>query len=164
MTDEAALAEYENMVRHLARRAYSRFNGTRRAAMDLCDLQQAGRIGLLLAARTFDPKLGAFKSRAGFCIDRAILDAVRATFHRKRVNQISFVPLEEARYIATGGNVDTHIDVRRALAKLKRRQRTVLVSTFWDGRTGIETAEELGIPKSTVAWLKLDALRRLRAA
>lgn len=164
MSDETALAEYENMVRYLARRTYGRLSGVKRAAIDLCDLQQAGRIGLLLAARSYNPALGEFKPRAGFMIERAILDTVRGAFHGRRENQISFVAIDEARYVATDCGIDTRIDAQRALAKLSRRQRAVVVSAFWDGRTAAETASEMGITVCNVAWIKQDALRGLRAA
>jgi DNA-directed RNA polymerase specialized sigma24 family protein len=60
--------------------------------------------------------------------------------------------------------VDAHIDARRALGKLKRRQREVLVSSFWEGRTINETAEEMGVTVCNAAWIKADSLRTLRAA
>jgi len=53
--------------------------------------------------------------------------------------------------------------VERALARLTRRQRTILVLRFFEDLTEAQTAEALGIGLGTVKSQTRDALARLRA-
>ena len=53
--------------------------------------------------------------------------------------------------------------VERALARLTRRQRTILVLRFFEDLTEAQTAEALGIGLGTVKSQTRDSLARLRA-
>jgi RNA polymerase sigma-70 factor (ECF subfamily) len=53
-------------------------------------------------------------------------------------------------------------EVREALTQLPAAQRQVLEMAYFDGKTQIQIAEELGIPLGTVKTRTLAAMRKLR--
>lgn len=61
-----------------------------------------------------------------------------------------------------GGDVETRLMVRRALARLTVKQRAVLVLRFYEDRSEIDTARLLGCSVGTVKSQTRHALRRLR--
>ena len=58
--------------------------------------------------------------------------------------------------------VDDHVGLTRALARLPLRQRAVLVLRFWDDLTEAEVARVLGMPVGTVKSATSRALAALR--
>lgn len=75
--EETLLLRYKAMVSARAK-AYFMLGG------DSYDITQEGMIGLLSAVRNFDPKGGAaFSSFARTCVDRRILDAIKAASRQK---------------------------------------------------------------------------------
>src|SRR5262245_16125483 len=54
--------------------------------------------------------------------------------------------------------------IREALAQLSPEHRAVIVEVYFGGRSGMETAQLLGIPVGTVKSRTYNALRILRAA
>lgn len=75
--EEALLLRYKAMVGARAR-TYFMLGG------DSYDITQEGMIGLLSAVRNFDPQGGAaFSSFARTCVDRRILDAIKAASRQK---------------------------------------------------------------------------------
>ena len=53
-------------------------------------------------------------------------------------------------------------EVREALTELPAAQRQVLEMAYFDGKTQVQIAEELGIPLGTVKTRTLAAMRKLR--
>ena len=75
--EEALLLRYKTMVGARAR-TYFMLGG------DSYDITQEGMIGLLSAVRNYDPNGGAaFSSFARTCVDRRILDAIKAANRQK---------------------------------------------------------------------------------
>jgi RNA polymerase sporulation-specific sigma factor len=163
VTDNLAL------VRWIARR-YA-FGGR-----DLDDLVQEGTLGLIKAARSFDPSLGfAFSSFAYSCIQNHL----RTFLGRERETLSLDEPLGDA-------DGDTHADilpdarpspehvavstghVGAVLASLPEREATVLRLRFGldDGveRTGEEVGQTLGLSKMRVSQIERKALARIRKA
>lgn len=82
-------ARYYSMIRAKA----SRF---RSAMLETDDLCQEGLMGLLNAARTYDPEAGAsFKTYAGVCIGNRMIMACRKAASRKNLPLQNFVSLSD---------------------------------------------------------------------
>jgi len=54
------------------------------------------------------------------------------------------------------------ITIREALSRLGERERLILTKRFFDGRTQMEVAEEIGISQAQVSRLEKAALKNLR--
>src|SRR5690606_41172272 len=54
------------------------------------------------------------------------------------------------------------ISIREGLSKLSERERLILMMRFFDGRTQMEVAEEIGISQAQVSRLEKAALKQLR--
>jgi len=54
------------------------------------------------------------------------------------------------------------ISIREAMSKLNDREKMILTMRFFDGRTQMEVAEEIGISQAQVSRLEKAALRHLR--
>ena len=63
-------------------------------------------------------------------------------------------------------NEDTNwiegISIREAMDKLGERERLILTMRFFDGRTQMEVADEIGISQAQVSRLEKAALKHLR--
>jgi len=63
-------------------------------------------------------------------------------------------------------NVDSNwlegISIREAMAKLPERERLILTKRFFEGRTQMEVAQEIGISQAQVSRLEKAALRHLK--
>lgn len=63
-------------------------------------------------------------------------------------------------------NIDTHwlegISVREALQKLNDREKLILTLRFYEGKTQMEVAEEIGISQAQVSRLEKAALNHMR--
>jgi RNA polymerase sigma-G factor len=54
------------------------------------------------------------------------------------------------------------ISIREALSKLNEREKLILTLRFFDGRTQMEVAEEIGISQAQVSRLEKTALKHMR--
>lgn len=54
------------------------------------------------------------------------------------------------------------ISLREALSRLNEREKTILTKRFFDGRTQMEVAEEIGISQAQVSRLEKSALLHMR--
>lgn len=68
------LRQKEGLIRHLARKAAA----AEKTELDLEDILQAGRIGMLKAMDTWDPNRGSIATWAGWKIKRCVQDAAHA--------------------------------------------------------------------------------------
>lgn len=83
------LARYEPFIR-----AYSEFVG--RPGVEIDDLMQEGRLGLVSAAKYFSVESGAsFKTFAYLCIKRQIVSALRRAFSGKNMPMNGYVSLDD---------------------------------------------------------------------
>ncbi|CCJ33371.1 MULTISPECIES: RNA polymerase sporulation sigma factor SigG [Caloramator] len=55
-----------------------------------------------------------------------------------------------------------NIAIRQALKKLNKREKTILMMRFFEGKTQMEVAEEIGISQAQVSRLEKSALNHLR--
>ncbi|MCR4398666.1 MAG: sigma-70 family RNA polymerase sigma factor, partial [Firmicutes bacterium] len=55
------------------------------------------------------------------------------------------------------------ISIREAMSKLTERERLILTLRFYEGKTQMEVAEEIGISQAQVSRLEKAALQRMRS-
>ena len=55
-----------------------------------------------------------------------------------------------------------NLTVAQALKKLNQREKDIIARRFFDGRTQMEVAEEIGISQAQVSRLEKDAINRIR--
>ena len=55
-----------------------------------------------------------------------------------------------------------NLTIAQALAKLNKREKDIIARRFFDGRTQMEVAEEIGISQAQVSRLEKTALLRMR--
>lgn len=154
---------YTRLVSDLARRYYL-IGGTQE------DLRQEGMIGLLSAIREFAPGKASFKSFAGLCIRRSIIDAIRRSQNRNNLfyNEVlSFdqllpdepqvFPIEQDPEQQVIGKDDRKRIEQVLQSKLSDFERQVL-SLYLNGFRYSEIAERLGKPVKSVD----NAVQRIR--
>jgi RNA polymerase sigma factor (sigma-70 family) len=145
--------------------------------VDRRDLESAGVLGLLTAARRFDPDRGvAFATMAGHRIRGAILDEMRraAPYTRGQQRAIAgetWFPLRKVDFDEAAPVVAPSVDVpdalharavRDAVKALPRREALLLIWRFWHGLRHDDIAPRLGLKQSRVSQLEHRALTRLR--
>jgi len=59
-------------------------------------------------------------------------------------------------------DIDTLISVRRALNKIKEREKNILINRFIIGKTQMEIAEELSISQAQVSRLEKNAIKNVK--
>jgi RNA polymerase sigma factor (sigma-70 family) len=136
--------------------------------LDMRDLQQAGAVGLLKAAATYDPALGKFEAYAYFRIRGAIINSQKRRAYREEScvsleaittngwlpRQIGVDDAPLADEVAARAQMRHHVAV--AIEALPNAERYVLLSHL-RGATPLETATVLG---RGVTWTR----QRLAAA
>ena len=55
-----------------------------------------------------------------------------------------------------------NLTIAQALKKLNQREKDIIARRFFDGRTQMEVAEEIGISQAQVSRLEKDAINRIR--
>jgi RNA polymerase sigma factor (sigma-70 family) len=152
-------------------------------AMEREDLFSWGLIGLVQAARCWDPGRGAFATIACKAIERMIVRGVRREW--KSEQAAATVSLDELMAgDEAGGQPERFVDrvvdeqdverellegasravVRSAVAKLQPAERRLIERRFYEEMPVERLAEEMGVSRQTVALRQRVALRQLRAA
>ncbi|MXG88302.1 SigE family RNA polymerase sigma factor [Nocardioides flavescens] len=91
---------------------------------------------------------------------RRIMVNTYASWWRRRWNQerpTADLPQEAA----SAPDLDAHLDLRRAIARLPRRQRAVVVLRYFDDLSEVEIARTMGCSVGTVKSQAHRALRKL---
>jgi len=57
-----------------------------------------------------------------------------------------------------------HIALREAMKKLDEREKRILALRFYDGRTQMEVADQVGISQAQVSRLEKSAISQIRKA
>lgn len=55
-----------------------------------------------------------------------------------------------------------NITIEEAMKKLNNREKTIITKRFFDGRTQMEVAEEIGISQAQVSRLEKSAIKRIK--
>jgi RNA polymerase sigma-70 factor (ECF subfamily) len=134
------------------------------------DVVHDAYLALWRAPEAFDPARGAFRSFFLSLVHHRAVDTIRRE-ERIRARQDRAANLET---VAGEDPADEVVDedfvarrrleVRNALADLSMDQRRVLEMAYFEGKTQVRIAEELGIPLGTVKTRTFAALRKLRGA
>jgi RNA polymerase sigma factor (sigma-70 family) len=152
------IVEGLGMVRRLA----ARYRGTPLGAEDAYGV---GSLALVEAAQRFDPDNGApFLGFAFFRVRGAMTDACRTG--RRGVRQEREVVCDPDDLCEIGdvrvSRMEGHIDLLTAVARLRRRLRTVLLRHA-SGEPHGQIAADLGVTESRVSQLLGTARRRVQA-
>jgi RNA polymerase sporulation-specific sigma factor len=176
---ERLVSENQKLVQLTVSRYLKRyFVGT----MERDDLVSWGLIGLLQAARAWDPGRGAFSTVACRAIERMIMRGVRREWKPDQaaatVSLDELLGGEEAgspeRFVDRMGgalNVEGHyldhesrVAVRAAVAALSPSQRRLIERHYYEEIPIAALAEELGVSRQGLYVRQRQALRQLRAA
>jgi RNA polymerase sigma-70 factor (sigma-E family) len=96
-------------------------------------------------------------------VRRALVNAERSWWRLRRSHEIPSDRLPDRAGAAdTAGGVVERERVLRALARLPRQQRAVIVLCYYDDLTEVAVAEVLGVSVGTVKRQRARALARLR--
>jgi RNA polymerase sigma factor FliA len=151
--------------------------------MEREDLVSWGQIGLVQAARAWDPERGAFSTLACKAIEWMIVRGVRREWKPDQaaatVSLDDLIVGEETtgsgerfveRITATQDlegellSGETRAAVRSAVTALPARQRRLIERYYYEEVPVARLAEELGVSRQMVYVRQRQALRRLRAA
>ena len=154
------------LVAHIAKKYQN-------AEEDMEDLISIGTIGLIKAVSSFDAGKGKLSTYASRCIDNELLMLLRSK--KKSSREVSlFEPIYhdggEAIYVMDQvkdtKNVDENwlenIALSEAMKHLDEREKHILNLRFFQSRTQMEVAEEIGISQAQVSRLEKSALKQLR--
>ena len=180
-TLEAIIENGEGIVRHFAAIYGQGFDGD--------DLYQTGMIGLLRAAKTYNPDGGAaFSTWAASCViseirhyvrrERAVaarqadifahsaqeeFDCEDASVAEASVLHNSDGEMgEQERMRSFHLAVEDRVALEQAAARLGELQRKVIDALFYRGLTQQQTAEELGITQKNVSRVKIASLKLMQ--
>jgi len=152
----------------------SRLKRTTLTGADLDDLIGYGTIGLVEAARRFDPARGlAFSTYAYPRIAGAMLDGARLSMGGKRGGHLDVASVEPEcldaavdpaeRPDAIAERCEVARAVRAAIATLLERERSIVESVDLAGRTLEDAGRDWGISKPRACVIRNEALAVLRA-
>jgi RNA polymerase sigma-70 factor (ECF subfamily) len=161
---------FDELYRRYAPQAYGlayRVTGQQILAQDVV---HDAFMALWRAPEAYDPARGSFRTFFLSMVHHRGVDLVRRE-HRLRARTEKAANLEPvadedpADAVAEAGYLSVRRkEVHEALTGLSEAQRQVLEMAYYDGKTQVEIAAELGIPLGTVKTRTLAAMRKLRAA
>lgn len=132
------------------------------------DLFQEGVLGLLAAARSFDPSREAsFKTYAGVCIANRITSSIRGAAGKKRIPENQFVSLEDEDLSLTEPNMNPEevvLDneavetIQAAFSKLLSPFEYKVLMLYLNGHS----YEEIAVQLDSTAKSVDNALQRVR--
>ena len=138
--------------RALARTAYL-LTGDHQQAEDLLQSALAKAAGRWLALRAGSPEA---------YVRRILYTEHVSVWRRRRLRELLSAAPPSPTLADPADAATVRVTVERALARLTRRQRTILVLRFFEDLTEAQTAEVLGIGLGTVKSQTRDSLARLR--
>jgi len=162
------------VVRILAGKLYSRL--PRNCGIDMADLVQAGSVGLLQAARTYEPEKGTpLAGYAKFRIRGEMLDAVRKNAENARLCVSSMANGAETKGVEDHGSAKRDLSpqssllrsernalIRAEMSRLPGKYRRVIKLRYLDGLTHREIGGILNVNESRACQIHHDALSRLK--
>jgi RNA polymerase sigma factor (sigma-70 family) len=159
---------FDELYRRYAAQAYGlayRITGQQMLAQDVV---HDAFLALWRAPEAFDERRGTFRTFFLSMVHHRGVDLVRREQRlRNRTERAANLdPLADedpADAVAEAGYLGVRRkEVREALTELPAAQRQVLEMAYFDGKTQMRIAEELGIPLGTVKTRTLAAMRKLR--
>ncbi len=109
-------------------------------------------------------ELGVDKEEVAFCLD-AIQDPISLQEPVYKDGTENLYVMDQVR---DNKNIDEkwveNLTIAQALTKLNKREKEIISRRFFDGRTQMEVAEEIGISQAQVSRLEKCAIARIRKA
>ncbi len=127
-------------------------------------------MALWRAPEAYDPSRGAFRTFLLALVHHRAVDTIRREERlRARGERAANLEPVASEDIADAVTERSYLGIRRgqvreALRILSPEQRQVLEMAYYEGRTQVQIAQELGIPLGTVKTRTFAALRKLRGA
>lgn len=159
------LEEHLSLVRTIAKRL-ARTWWHRPAGLEFDDLVAHGTVGLILAARRFDPRRGVkFTTYASWRIRGAMLDALAssADWQRWRTAPVPWPPGSVDERGAIHARVDFASRVADALDRLPAVEAALVRGAVMEGRSVSEVARRVGLSCAQAGRRLNQGLGRLRA-
>lgn len=107
-------------------------------------------------------ELGVEKEEISFCLD-AIQDPISLQEPIYKDGTENLYVMDQ---ISDNKNIDERwvedLTIAQALTKLNKREKEIISRRFFDGRTQMEVAEEIGISQAQVSRLEKGAISRIR--
>jgi RNA polymerase sigma factor (sigma-70 family) len=159
---------FDELYRRYASQAYGlayRITGQQMLAQDVV---HDAFLALWRAPEAFDQERGSFRTFFLSMVHHRGVDLVRREQRlrdrtERAANLEPVADEDPADAVAEAGYLGVRRkEVREALTQLPAAQRQVLEMAYFDGKTQIQIAEELGIPLGTVKTRTLAAMRKLR--
>ena len=151
------------------------------STVNIEDLTSIGSLGLIKAVNSFKPSKNIkFATYASRCVENEIL-----MYLRKQSNKNTDISIDDALSVDSDGNELNLIDILytdeyevsrnieeesdkqilwQSIHTLPKREKEIITRRFFDGRTQMEVAEEIGISQAQVSRLEKDAINRIRKA
>lgn len=96
-------------------------------------------------------------------VSRVAINLANSYFRRKLAERRASARLESQRNSGSEPDLSESVSLRQAIAKLPRRQRTVLILHYYLDLPFTDVADHMDIPLSTAKSLSRRALSRLRS-
>ena len=107
-------------------------------------------------------ELGVEKEEISFCLD-AIQDPISLQEPIYKDGTENLYVMDQ---ISDNKNIDERwvedLTIAQAMTKLNKREKEIITRRFFDGRTQMEVAEEIGISQAQVSRLEKGAISRIR--
>jgi len=165
MTQDSTLRA-DLVVRHLpvARSLAARYAGR---GIEIDDLRQAARMGLVKAARRYDPSQGEFLSYAVTVANGEMRHCFREQargVRTERLDDDTERPLSERLGTPDPGfeRAEARVIVEEALDQLDEADRTIVRLRFVDGLSQAEIGEKIGATQAQVSRALARIIRRMR--
>ncbi|MEI7058157.1 sigma-70 family RNA polymerase sigma factor [Nocardioides sp. CCNWLW239] len=163
-TTPDASSQQDLVVRHLpvARSLAARYTGR---GVEVDDLRQAARIGLVKAARRYDPAQGEFLSYAVPMATGEIRHCFRELDRSVRPGRDDDSLIEQLSEPDPGfDRAEARMLVEQAMGDLGETDRMILQLRFVDGLSQSEIGDRIGATQAQVSRSLARILRRMRTA
>ncbi len=165
-TLKSSLETEDLVVRHLpvARSLAARYAGR---GVEVDDLRQAARMGLVKAARRYDPEQGAF---LGYAVPiatgemrRCFRDLARSVRPQRETDDERGPLIEQVGEIDPGfDSAEARVLVGEALSDLEETDLQILRLRYAEGLTQAEIGERIGATQAQVSRTLARIIRRMR--
>lgn len=138
----------------------------RRSGLDVDDLAQVGMIGLMKAARGYDPERGAFSTYATYWIRASIARAAEKLLKHAGLYSLDALERDETPDDAEGPDdelisAEQSAKVWAAVDRLDAKDREVIRARYWDGASQSQVGERMGTTRTRVYQRERRAIDRL---
>lgn len=164
LPQDSSLPQEDLVVRHLpvARSLAARYTGR---GVEVDDLRQAARVGLVKAARRYDPEQGAFLSYAVPMATGEIRHCFRDLARSARSQGADDELLEQMGESDPGfERAEARVIVEQAIGDLDETDRMILQLRFVDGLSQAEIGERIGATQAQISRTLARIIRRMRVS